>query len=201
LRHGLKALPELISAALLLALWLEPQRFGLEWFRAGVLTLLLEFFVIHAGGFMAVLIHEPEAPRARRALQVGGLGAFYLVFMSAFAWGFDAWWMLAAFTWLCFGKIQALWTGAPPTEDDRMVAMASWAFGVVAFLGAVGLTVIADVPRLGVTDALREAAGFPASGGAWESEPHRALAGAVVYFTIVGLSRPLFSYWQGRSQP
>ena len=40
--HALKALPELLSAALLLALWIEPLRFGIEWFRAGVLTLLDE---------------------------------------------------------------------------------------------------------------------------------------------------------------
>src|SRR4029077_4013858 len=44
----LKALPELISAGILYALWAEPLRFGAEWFRSGVLTLLLEFFVIHA---------------------------------------------------------------------------------------------------------------------------------------------------------
>ncbi len=32
----------------------------------------------------------------------------------------------------------------------------------------------------------------------WEAEPHRALAGAVLYFAIMGLSRPLLARWQGR---
>jgi len=42
------------------------MRFGIEWFRGGVLALLLEFFVIHAGGFMAVVMYDPEtAPRTR----------------------------------------------------------------------------------------------------------------------------------------
>ncbi len=193
----LKAIPELVSAAILFWIWLEPTRFGTDWFKSAVLTLLLEFFVIHAGGFMAVLMHDPETPRGKRALQVAGLGAFYLLFMSAFAWGFDAWWMLFAFAWLCFGKVQALWTGAPPTEKDRFVAIASWALSVAVYLGAVGATAAMDVPRLGVTDAVRDAAGFDGhSKGLWEAEPWRALAGAVLYFAVMGLSRPLFARWQ-----
>jgi hypothetical protein len=54
------------------------------------------------------------------------------------------------------------------------------------------------VPRLGVSDKIRAAAGFSENGGAWESEPHRALAGAVLYFTIMAMSRPLFARWQSR---
>jgi len=192
----LKALPELFSAGILLALWIEPQRFGLDWFRSGVLTPLLEFFVIHASGFMAVLMYDPVTPARTRALQVAGLGAGYLLFISAFAWGFDAWWMLWAFAWLCFGKLQAIWSGAPPVERDRSVAITSWALSVAVFIGSVCLTVFTDVPRFGVSDAIRDAAGFKADGGAWESEPYCALAGAVLYFTIMGLSRPLFALWQ-----
>jgi hypothetical protein len=192
----LKALPELISAGLLFWLWSDPMHFGLDWFKSGVLTLMLEFFVIHASGFMAVLMYDPDTPRGKRALQVGGLGAFYLLFISAFAWGFDAWWMLLAFTWLCFGKLQALWTGAPPVEKDRFVAIAAWALSVAVFLGSVAATAILEVPRLGVTDAVRDGAGFSgASSGLWEAEPWRALAGAVLYFAIMGLSRPLFARW------
>jgi hypothetical protein len=190
----LKAFPELLSAAILLALWIEPLRFGTGWFRSGVLTLLLEFFVIHASGFMAVLMYDPETPRARRALQVGGLGAGYLVFVGAIAWGVDAWWMVAAFVWLCFSKLQAIWSGAAPTERDRTLAIVSWALSVTAYLGMVALTAFADVPALGVTPEIRDVAGFDAHGGLWEAEPHRALAGAVLYFTLMGLSRPLLAW-------
>ena len=194
--HGLKALPELASAALLLGLWIEPQRVGVEWFRSGVFTLILEFFVINASGFMAVLMYDPETPARKRALQVAGLGAGYLVFISAFAWGFDAWWMLAAFAWLCFSKLQAIWSGAAPTERDRGAAIVSWALSVAVYLGAVFATVMLDVPMLGVTPEVRDAAGFDATGGVWEAEPHRAIAGAVLYFTLMGLSRPFFALAQ-----
>jgi hypothetical protein len=193
----LKALPDLVSAALLYVLWLEPQRFGMDWFRSGVLTLLLEFFVIHAGGFMAVLMYDPRTPARTRMLQVAGLGAGYLLFVGAFAWGFHAWWMLSAFAWLCFSKLQAIWSGAAPVEKDRTIAISSWALSVAVYLGSVAVTVIVEVPRLGVTPEVRDAAGFAASGGAWESEPYRALAGGVLYFALMGLSRPLFALWQG----
>src|SRR5690242_16298590 len=112
------------------------MRFGIEWFRGGVLALLLEFFVIHAGGFMAVVMYDPGTAPRTRTLQVAGLGAFYLLFISAFAWGFDAWWMLWAFAWLVFSKVQAIWTGAAPTERDRAHAITSWALSVAVYLGA-----------------------------------------------------------------
>lgn len=195
----LKALPELFSAGLMLAMWIDPMRFGIEWFRAGVFALLLEFFAVHAGGFMMVAASASDVSRRKRTLWLLGLAAFYLVFMSAFAWGFDAWWMLGAFAWLCFGKVQAVWTDGEPRDIDRSVAAASWAFSVVAYLGSVAGTVVPEsVPMLGATAAVRDAAGFDPNGGAWEAEPHRALAGAALYFAIMGLSRPLFALWQAR---
>ena len=194
----LKAFPELLSAALLLSIWVEPQRFGIDWFRSGVLTLLLEFFVIHAGGFMAVLMYDPDTPRGKRGLQVGGLAVGYLLFISAFAWGFDAWWMLWTFVWLCFSKLQAIWTGSVPEEKDRTLAIVSWALSVAVYLGAVSLTVFVFVPPLGITAAVRDAAHFDPNGGVWEAEPHRALAGAVLYFTVMGLSRPLLAWAFGK---
>jgi hypothetical protein len=46
---------------------------------------------------------------------------------------------------------------------------------------------------LGATAEVRDAAHFDPKGGAWEAEPHRALAGAVLYYTIMGLARPLLA--------
>lgn len=188
-----RAVPELASAALLFALWIEPQRFGVEWFRSGVLALLLEFFVIHASGFMAITVTDPQATARVRTLRLAGWSAGYLAFVGAIAWGFEAWWMVGAFGWLCFSKLQAIWRNAPPTERDRTHAVVSWALSVVVYLGAIAITVASDVPMFGATAEMRDAAGFDASGGAWEAEPHRAIAGAVLYFAILGLSRPFLA--------
>jgi hypothetical protein len=196
--HWLKAIPELISAGILLALWMEPARFGIEWFKSGVLALLLEFFVIHASGFMAVLMFDPEMSRAKRSALIMALSSFYILMMSAFAWGFDAWWMLYAFLWLIASKQVAIWHGGPPTERDRGIAIAAWALSVAVYLGSVAATAILDVPRLGVTDEVRASTGFTGE-GLWEAEPWRALAGAVLYFTLMAFSRPMFARAQARA--
>ena len=176
-------------------MWYEPLRFGVEWFRGGVWTLLLEFFAIHAGGFMAVLMYDPGTSARVRTLQVVGIGIFYLLFISAFAWGFDAWWMLGAFIWLIFTKVQTIWTAGPPTDAARGHAITSWALSVAVFLGSVFATAALDVPTFGSTAEVRDMAGFDGkSTGIWEAEPHRALAGAVLYFTIMGCFRPLLAW-------
>jgi len=192
--HLWKAVPELISAAMLAALWLEPQRFDISWFRSGVFALLLEFFAIHAGGFMAITVTDPEATRRQRTLRLVGWTAGYLAFVSLFALGFQAWWMVPAFAWFCFSKLQAIWMGGEITERDRWYAIVSWALSVAVFLGAVGATAIFDVPAFGAGPSIRDAAGFDGnSTGLWEAQPHRAIAGAVLYFTIMGLSRPILA--------
>jgi len=148
---------------------------------------------------MAVVMYDPETKPRTRSFQVAGLGASYLLFIAAFAWGFDAWWMIGAFAWLVFSKVQAIYTGAPPNERDRSHAITSWALSVAVYLGAVSATVFMDVPMLGATEEVRDAAHFDPKGGAWEAEPHRALAGAVLYFTVMGLCRPLMSRLLGSS--
>ena len=185
-----KALPDLATAAMLYAVWENAAAYDIEWVRAAIFTLLLEFFVLHAGGFMAVTVFDPQATRRVRMLRLAGWSAGYLLFISAFAKAFDAWWMLGAFAWFCFAKVQAIYTGAPPTERDRFHAMLSWALGVLAFLGSIFLTIDGPLPELGVTAEVRAAAGF-GEGGVWEKEPHRALAGAVLYFSVMGLLRPI----------
>ena len=192
---ALKAVPELATAWFLYSIWLEPLRFGDGWLKVGVMTLLLEFFVVHSAGFMAVVMYDPETSRKKRALQVLGLSLFYILFISGFALGFDAWWMLSAFAWLVFSKLQAIWSDGPPTEKDRFIAIASWALSVAVYLLSVGASVMNDWPPLGVTSEVREAAGFT-GGGEWEKDPWRALVAGVIYFSVMGFSRPLFALWQ-----
>lgn len=194
LRHVVKALPDLVTAGLLYAVWLEPARFGLESFRVAAFTLMLEFFVIHAGGFMAVTVTDPQATPRVRLARLGAWSAGYLAFVGLFAVGLDAPWMVGAFAWFCFAKVQAIWSGAPVTELDRSHAVTSWALSVAVFLGAIFVTLAYDVPELGATAEVRAATGFDEkSTGTWEREPHRALAGAVLYFAIMGLARPPLS--------
>jgi len=194
LRQVPKGLPDLFTAGLLYVIWSEPMRFGMEWFRAASLAMLLEFFVIHAGGFMAVTVVDPEATKTARLLRLLGWSAGYMAFIALFAIGLDAAWLPWAFAWFCFSKVQAIWTVAPPTEADRGHAMSAWALSVVLYLGSVLATSFYDeVPELGASAYVRIAAGFT-GGGLWESEPHRALAAGVLYFGAMGMLRPLLAW-------
>ena len=70
LRHLARGLPDFVTAYALYAAWSEPARFGMEWFRASAFLMLLEFFVIHAGGFMAVTVVDPEASKRTRVFRL-----------------------------------------------------------------------------------------------------------------------------------
>ncbi|MDR3415726.1 MAG: hypothetical protein P4L83_06030 [Nevskia sp.] len=187
----LAALPDLVTAAGLLLVWLRPDLTGTAWVGRGVATVLLEFFVIHAGGFFAVVLFG-GAPRLKRSLYLGGLAALYLPLVAAYAWAMHAWWMVGAFLWLGFTKVQAVWGGRVDEDRERKqwAAMVTWAASVVAYLGAVCASAFVDWPEFGVTPAVRAAAGF-SGGGLWEAHPHTALAGGVLYFCAMALVRML----------
>ena len=185
----LAAIPDLLTAAGFLLVWLRTDLTGPQWVAAGVTTMLLEFFVVHATGFYAVIVYG-DGTRQRRILYLAGLASLYLLMISAFAWGFHAWWMVGAFFWLTFGKALTVWT--TPAKANRfsqqMTAMAAWALSVACYLGAVGASVSVDWPAYGVTPEVIKAAGFSGS-GEWEATPYKALAGGAVYFSVMGVLR------------
>ncbi|MBL6750704.1 MAG: hypothetical protein ISP90_09280 [Nevskia sp.] len=197
----LAALPDLLTAAGMLLVWLRPDLVGADWVARGVTTMLLEFFVVHASGFFAVVMYS-DVSRLKRSLALGGLAAIYLAMLAAFAWGLHAWWMVSAFFWLTFGKIQAVWTGPRRREGSREqnAAIVAWAAGTACYLAAVSATALLQWPVLGVTPQVAAAAGFQGT-GLWEQQPHTALAAGVLYFGAMALVRVLVRRWllAGRS--
>jgi hypothetical protein len=193
----LAAIPDLLTAAGFLLVWMHTEWFKPQWVATGMTTMLLEFFVVHASGFYAVVMYG-DGPRGRRVLQLAGLAALYLLMIVAVAWGMHAWWMVGAFFWLTVGKMLAVWNG--PTRalgfeqsfDRQMMAMASWALSVAGYLGAMCASVMVDWPAYGVTPDVVRAAGFdPSSSGEWEATPYKALAGGALYFGAMALLRTL----------
>ena len=84
-------------------------------------------------------------------------------------------------------------------DRDRSHEIVSGALSVAVFLGSIFFTLEYPVPELGATAEVRAQTGFDQGGGVWETEPHRALAGGVLYFAIMGLLRPLLA-WAFRSR-
>ena len=117
-----------------------------------MLTMLVEFFLVHATGFYTGFAAGLDWSRRNPWFGIAGLTSFYVLMIGAFAWAFEAWWMLLAFGWLFVGKLH--WLLKKPSDDQTMHAMAAWAGMVVVYLFACFFTVFADIPYLGIRPEL-----------------------------------------------
>ncbi len=153
-----------------------------------MLTMLVEFFLVHATGFYTGFGVGLDWTRRNPWIGIAGLTSFYVVMIGAFAWAFEAWWMLLAFGWLFVGKLH--WLLKKPSDDQTTQAMAAWAGMVVVYLFACFFTILVDQPYLGIRPELVATFGLdPKSEGVWESEPHRVVAFGTLYFGIFALAK------------
>jgi len=181
------ALPDGITAAVFVLVWLFPFALDEVSVKTGLLVMLLEFFLIHATGFFTAIGGSAKVSRAWRMLALTGLTLFYLVMVGAFAWSFGEWWPVFAFLWLAVGKAAWAWgtrDGDGDGDNAMMMPMVAWAGSVVAYLGGAFLTTLVPVPRLGMTEAVQPRFGLE-GGGLWIDEPHRVVAFGVVYFGLL----------------
>jgi hypothetical protein len=175
--------------------------------KTAMLTMLLEFFLVHATGFFTVFANDHRGSKWKRIGAMAGLSLFYVLMISAFALSFGQWWPLLAFGWLLAGKVAWVWTGKPDPDDldgsdATMRQMAAWAGSVVLFLGGVAYTSIDDIPRWGMTAALQPSFGLDmTSEGLWESQPHRVVAFGALYFGATFVAKVLLALvdrWRAR---
>ena len=110
------ALPDLVLAGTFALVWLDPSRPGLPSVRRLVMTVLLEFFIVHSSGFMGVIAIGNRS-RSKAVWLTLGLGAFYTLFIGAVAIGSNDWWLLGSFWLLMANRLLGLVIGQAP--DDR----------------------------------------------------------------------------------
>ena len=193
------ALPDGITAAMFLAVWVSPFLFGALSVKTAMLTMLVEFFLIHATGFFTAIANQPKSDRKLRIGGVLGLCVFYVLMIGAFAWSFGEWWPLLAFGWLAIGKLAWIRNSAPVSDDDTMLQMAAWAGSVVAYLFACFATVVAPVPRLGMTAELQPQFGFgEGQGGLWIEQPQTVVAMGALYFALLCATKLVAARWTSR---
>jgi hypothetical protein len=198
----LALLPDALTCAFFLVVWGDPLVFGPLSVRTAMLTMLLEFFLVHATGFFTVFANDRRGSKWKRIGAMAGLSSFYVLMIAAYALSYHEWWPLLAFGWLLAGKVAWVWTSRPDPEDlDGSEAtgrgMAAWAGSVVLFLGGVAYTSIAGIPRWGMTAALQPQFGLDmGSEGLWEAEPHRVVAFGALYFGATLLAKLLLAAWK-----
>lgn len=194
LRAGrlLGALPDAITAAACVVVWVSPLAIGLGAVKTIVLMMMMEFLLVHGTGFFTVVAFADDLSRGKRVLAMLGLLAFYALFVGVFAWMFRAWWPIWVFAWLVVAK--GFWIFSAPRERKQELQrqMTTWAFSVAAYLAAVFGGVFLPLPQLGLTPDVVSTLGLP-GGGEWIERPHTAVAGMAFYFLAIAA----FKFWRG----
>jgi hypothetical protein len=199
LARWLPVVPDLLTVGFFLVVWSHPLAFGPLSVKTAMLTMLLEFFLVHATGFFTFFVNDRGSSKWKRTAALVALSLFYFLMIGAFAYSFGEWWPLLAFAWLLASKLMWVWS-YPPGDDVAMGRqMAAWAGSVVLFLGGAVATSLMDVPRWGMTAALQPGFGLDmTSEGLWESEPHRVVAFGVLYFGVTFAVKALLAALDAR---
>lgn len=179
------AIPDLGIAAAALLTWVDPSILGTELVRGFVMLMLVEFIVVHSSAFLGAVAYSEESAW-RRVRNTVLISLFYTVFLAGFALSFKTWWPILGFWGLTLNRLLGVLIGQAPSGQEKALLMQQWGIGAAAYILCVFPTVVLPLPRLGVTRSmLGELSGD--TSGVWVSEPHRAVAFAMLYFGIVGL--------------
>lgn len=185
----IQAAPDLGLSAVFLITWLRPDTFGALAVKHLVLVMLLEFIVIHSAGFMGAATIAAGSP-GKRLLVILGFGLFYSLFTGAFSLAFHTSWPFVSFWVLTANRMLGVVVSPAVDLKSANVVMGGWALNVVAYLGCCFLTVLAPMPRLGITPEVVKAQAFTGE-GLWIDQPHTAIAFGCLYFLAVGLGELL----------
>lgn len=179
------ALPDLVLGAGFAYAWIAPARVGPGMIRWMLMTMLLEFIVIHSSAFMGKMAFAPVRGWVGASCVIG-LGCFYTLFVVGFCLSFHTWWPLLSFWALTLNRASVVLFGQAPSGSEQKVIMSSWAATTLFYLAGCALTAIPPLPHPGWT-ADWVANLHLGGSGVWISEPWRPVAFGTVYFTAVGL--------------
>ncbi len=181
------ALPDLLTAALILWVWIDPTSWREQLVASFMLVMLLEFILIHSAPFLGSLVFAHGQPRLKRITAVGGMGLMYSIFVAGWAYAFEALWAILAFAWLLGAKLVAILIDRQIDDMAKERQQGLWALSVGWYLIAVIGTIIVPLPELGVTKH-GSAYGIPGS-GEWVSHPHTVIAAGFAYFSLLAISK------------
>ena len=184
----MSALPDFVLAGAFALAWAAPRLVDTGMLRALHMTMLVEFLVVHASGFLgATTLPETRLAGTRlgRGVLMLALLGFYSLFSVAFSLSFKSWFPLVWFWSLMFNRMLPLLL-TPPEQVRSSAVMGLWAASVVCYLFGAFATVIAPLPRIGMDQAAVASLQL-SGGGLWIDEPWRVMAFGVVYFTLIGV--------------
>lgn len=169
----------------LVNVWREPMAWDDgNWVRLGVGLLLLEFILLHSGAFMVGVLGQQQDMKKQLKLALALL-AFYSLMVWAFAVSLNTPALMWIFGGIVLGRSLNLLLNP---ADNKKEIMARSGIGVILYLLVVFGTVFLPIPELGITGSVLTEVYPDRGGGLWEREPERAIAGAALYFFLIGLA-------------
>lgn len=184
---------ELGIAAVFLITWIWPHAIQPDMVTRLAFLMLIEFIVLHATAFLAFAGASDPSIRFR-AIVVGGLLAVYGVFGIGFSFAYgDPWPLMALLITLAPRISMAVFQQTDLQGFAR--GMAQWTVMTAMYLIGAVATLLAPIPRLGITREVVEAQEMSGE-GIWFDEPYRVMAFGVCYFaatailSFINLMRP-----------
>jgi hypothetical protein len=185
-------LPDAITSLWCLWVWIHPLAFGADTVKCVVLMMLMEFILLNATGLFTAIPFMVDFGRGFRLATMLGMCTVYLLLIAGFAMQFHAIWPYFTFGWLAAAKLGWIARNRRVSSTEQIWLIGAWAITVVAYLGAVGIGVTQELPRLGITEAILPSLHLPAGGGEWIDQPYKAVASAVFYFAAVALFKWMY---------
>ncbi|MCW5604524.1 MAG: hypothetical protein KIT18_08275 [Burkholderiales bacterium] len=162
-----------------------------------MLVLLVEFFLIHATGFLGFLSLNRQGSPLQTFGILGGLVLLYFLIIWFISAMFDVWWPFIAFAWLLVGKAQLFFISEGGRSAALMHLGIFWAASVVSFLVGLFTGLIADLPEFGLTAEVAAGLGFGLeSSDTMVDTPHKVIGagaiyfGAMAFFKLLGVGLP-----------
>ena len=171
----------IMMAARMFRTWRDPLSVDNgNWVRHGVGIMLMEFMVVHSGGFIGAYAagHVDSSPVALLLLSL-----FYAGFAALMAWVFKSRDLFKYFISLMGGRL--LTVCLPVFRDDAAYLGSRAGVAVLLYICMAFLTVF-PLPRGGITTDVADRCMKGAGGGIWVSFPHRPILAGAIYFFLMG---------------
>lgn len=184
------AAPCWVMAILFFRVWQTPMVIDEgRWVKLAVGIMVLEFILVHSGGFFGALSQRTDKTGRqitlshRIALMVG-LVCVYLIFAASFSVAFKSWYLFGVFCWVTASRLLSMFLD---TKHDSNTMMARSGVSVMLYVSAAFLSIFVRIPRAGLTPEVLNAV-YPGRGsGEWEQNPQQALLAGMFYFGLLGL--------------
>jgi hypothetical protein len=182
------AVPDAITSGAFFCAWIAPATIGYQRVRDLMLLMLIEFIVMHSGGFTAGILSAENVSRSKRALSLAGLTMFYMLFVLAFSLAFSSTWPIWGFLWLFVSRFLQLFTSRAETDVKMQRMLGAWIVSVLTYLGGAFFTAFVPLPALGITPEVISALHLQGS-GLWIEQPWTVIAFGAFYFAVLAWSK------------